>query len=331
MKTRLGRNGPPRILLFAAAWGLMGCSGDDSKRARPAGMDRQGGEAQISFPVTPVLLLHEPFQRSEGITFNGEGELFVAANAAAWHVDSEGNPTKLTDLYSNLGMAAIGERDFLVADFGPTNGFEHGPNDDGIVWRVTPEGEKTAVGEGMGDPNAILVRSDGSFLVSDDATDEIFLVGEDGSATLFTDAIHHPNGLGFSLDEGTLYVAQIFQSINPIVPDDRIWALPLGEDGLPSGPPEVLGRVGDGEAPDGLVVDELGRIYVAANGGGRVYRFDPETGERILIAEDVPSIASLVFGKGDFDHHSLYGTSTFAGGGRVWVIPVGVGGAPLHR
>jgi sugar lactone lactonase YvrE len=79
------------------------------------------------------------------------------------------------------------------------------------------------------------------------------------------------------------------------------------------------------------VVDELGRVYVAANGSGKVYRFDPDSGERTLVAENVPSIASLVFGQGEFDHHSLYGTSTFAGGGRVWVIPVGVGGAPLHR
>ncbi|MFC1662002.1 SMP-30/gluconolactonase/LRE family protein, partial [Gemmatimonadota bacterium] len=88
---------------------------------------------------------------------------------------------------------------------------------------------------------------------------------------------------------------------------------------------------GEGGAPDGLVMDALGRIYVAANGEGRVYRFDPATGERILITEDVPSIASLVFGQGDFDHRTLYGTSTFPGGGKVWMIPVGVEGAPLFR
>jgi sugar lactone lactonase YvrE len=290
-----------------------------------------GSTQELSFPVQASLLLDDPFDRSEGITFNGEGELFVAANAAAWHVDASGHPTKLTDLYSNLGMAAMGDRDFLVADFGPTNGFTHGPNDDGIVWRVTPEGEKTALARGIGDPNAILMRPDGSFLVSDDATDKIYLVDRGGTVTVFSDAIDYPNGLAFSLDGRTLYVAQIFQSIDPIVPDDRVWALPLGEDGMPNGPPTVLGRVGEGEAPDGLVVDELGRVYVAANGGGRVYRFDPESGERVLIADNIPSIASLVFGQGAFDPHTLYGTSTFAGGGKVWVIPVGVGGGPVFR
>ena len=53
--------------------------------------------------------------------------------------------------------------------------------------------------------------------------------------SVFSDAIDYPNGLAFSLDGRTLYVAQIFQSITPIVPDDRIWAMPLGEDGMPSG------------------------------------------------------------------------------------------------
>ena len=42
----------------------------------------------------------------------------------------------MADLYTNLGMAAIGERDVLVADFGPTNRFNDGPNDDGVVWRI---------------------------------------------------------------------------------------------------------------------------------------------------------------------------------------------------
>ena len=40
----------------------------------------------------------------------------------------------MAELYSNLGLAPIGERDILMADFGPTNRFNQGPNADGIVW-----------------------------------------------------------------------------------------------------------------------------------------------------------------------------------------------------
>ncbi|MGD2216763.1 MAG: SMP-30/gluconolactonase/LRE family protein [Gemmatimonadales bacterium] len=285
--------------------------------------------AQIDFPVTPTVLVDGKFQRCEGIAFNGEGDLYVAGNRALWRVAVAGEVTQIAELYSNLGLAPIGERDILMADFGPTNRFNHGPNADGIVWRITPEGEKTRVVDGgIGDPNFVLVRPDGSFLVSDDATDEIFLVDPQGRLTLFTDAIGHPNGLALSADGSTLYVAQIFGSLRPLAIDDRVWALPL-EDGQPAGPPEVLARLGEGAANDGLALDELGRIYVAANGTGQIWRIDPATRETVLVAEGMPGVASMAFGQGEFDGQAIYATSTRTG--RVWEVKVGVGGAPLHR
>ena len=60
-------------------------------------------------------------------------------------------------------------------------------------------------------------------------------------------------------------------------------------------------------------------------------RFDPESEEMVLIAEGMPSVASMVFGEGDFDPHSIYATSTFRGGGKIWRVPVGVGGAKQYR
>jgi sugar lactone lactonase YvrE len=292
------------------------------------GQDRAPAQ-QIDFPVAPTVLVDGKFQRCEGIAFNGEGDLYVAGNRALWRVSTDGEVTKIAELYSNLGLAPIGERDILMADFGPTNRFNHGPNDDGIVWRITPEGEKTRVVDGgIGDPNFVLVRSDGSFLVSDDATDEIFLVDLQGRVTLLTDAMGHPNGLALAADGSTLYVAQIFGSLRPLVIDDRVWALPL-EDGQLAGAPEVIARLGEGSANDGLALDVLGRIYVAANGTGQIWRIDPTTREKVLIAENMPGVASLAFGLGEFDHQAIYATSTRTG--RVWEVKVGVGGAPLHR
>ena len=73
------------------------------------------------------------------------------------------------------------------------------------------------------------------------------------------------------------------------------------------------------------------RVYVADNGGGKIWRLDPESGEIVLIAEGMPHVASLVFGEGNFDPQALYATSTFRGGGRVWKVDVGVRGAPVIR
>lgn len=78
-------------------------------------------------------------------------------------------------------------------------------------------------------------------------------------------------------------------------------------------------------------MDERGRVYVADNGAGKIWRIDPKSGDLTLIAEGMPRIASLVFGEGDFDRTALYVTSTFRGGGTIWKVPVGVRGASVVR
>lgn len=285
------------------------------------------------FPVEAQLLVDEPFSGSEGIAFNGEGHLFVTANKALWQIYPNGEVRKAVDLFSNLGLASIGERDLLVADFGPTNAFRDDRNSDGIVWRITPEGEKTKLVTGIGDPNFILVRKDGSFLVTDDATSDIYVVGEDAQPLLFSTAVNHPNGLALSDDESTLYVAQIFKSIRPVVPDDSVWAIPL-EDGKPVGAAKRVARLGPYAANDGLAMDREGRVYIAANGdAGEVWRFDPGTENLTLIARDVYGAASIAFGEGEFDPRSIYVSTTFnrGRGGKIWRIPVGIEGQPVNR
>ena len=286
-------------------------------------------KSEQSFPVKAELFIDQ-FTASEGITFNARGELFIAADKGVWRACPDGSVTRLTDTYSNLGMAGIGERDILMADFGPTNVFRDGPNDDGIIWRITPQGDKRSVATGIADPNFILVRKNGSFLVSDDGTDKIYLVDTEGSVGVWTNAVAYPNGMAYSRDQSTIYVAQIFRQLNPVVFDNSVWALQIGQDGRPEGKPSLVGQVGEGGI-DGLAMDELDRIYVADNQGGKIWRIDPSSGKSVLITEDVTNVASLVFGEGAFDHESIYATSTFRGGGKIWKVHVGVAGAPLNR
>jgi len=308
------------LLMLAVALGL--------PAAGLAQTDVRGGEPD--FPAEAGILVDGAFQRCEGIAFNGEGDLYVAGNAALWRVETTGEVTKIADMYSNLGLAPIGERDILMADFGPTNRFNLGPNSDGIVWRVTPEGDTTRVVDGgIGDPNFVMVLADGSFLVTDDATDEILWVGEEGQPRLFTDAVGHPNGIALSSDGSTLYVAQIFESLRPTVTSGKVWMVPIDEDGDVAGLPELLVDLGDDAANDGLALDEHGRVYVAATGFGQIWRVDPVSAETVLIAEDMPGAASIAFGQGAFDHEAIYVTSTRTG--RVWEVEVGARGAALHH
>lgn len=284
-----------------------------------------------TFPARVEVIVEGKFRGAEGIAFNGEGRLFVTADDALWEITRGGAVRRVTDLQSSVGLAPIGKRDLIVADFGPTNAINHGPNKDGLVLRVTPEGKKTVIAAGIADPNFVLLRRDGSLLVSDDFTRDIWEVNaRTGKVTLFSNAIAHPNGLVLSPDGRSLYVAQIFRNfrtgVRPIECDNRVWRLPL-RDGRPDGVPVVLFQTSGVGCIDGLAMDSKGRLYVAANREGRIWRVDPADGSALLIAEQ--SAASIAFGEGDFDRTSLYVTELR--GGRILKIPVGAKGARLHR
>ncbi|HYD12127.1 MAG TPA: SMP-30/gluconolactonase/LRE family protein [Allosphingosinicella sp.] len=284
--------------------------------------------AEPRFPVAPERFITQ-FRGAEGLTFNGSGQLFIGANNAVWLAQHDGTVRRLVDVHRHLGQAGIGARDILAADFGPTNAFQQpGPNDDGMVWRITPEGERTLFATGIGDPNAILRLPDGAWLVSDDAVDIIYRVpAEGGRAEIWSRAVPFPNGMALSRDGRKLYVAQIFSAIGPVVPANAIWEIPIA-DGRPAGEARIVARTE--RAPDGLAADEHGRIYIADNGSGTIRRFDPATGEQVVIASGMPNVASPVFGEGRFDHYSLYATSTERGGGTIWRIRVGARGARPH-
>ena len=103
----------------------------------------------------------------------------------------------------------------------------------------------------------------------------------------------------------------------------------LSSGGIVAFPTETVYGLGADAGNDGIALDEHGRVYVAANAQGKIWRVDPRTGEITLIAENMPGAASIAFGEGSFDRQSIYVTSTRTG--RVWRVEVGARGLPLHR
>jgi sugar lactone lactonase YvrE len=199
--------------------------------------------------------------------------------------------------------------------------------------RFTPEGAIARLDTGIGDPNFILVRPDGSFLVSDDATADIYLVQQDGTTELYSTAVNHPNGMVLSQGGATLYVAQTFTNIRPVVFDSSVWKIRLNDEGRPARDARLAVRAGPNAGVDGLAMDANGRIYIAANRAGEIWRYDPATEEMLLITRDIIGVASLAFGEGAFDARSIYATTTRSGGlgGQIWRIPVDAEGARLYR
>jgi gluconolactonase len=140
-------------------------------------------------------------------------------------------------------------------------------------------------GKRLNSPNDAVLKSNGDIYFTDppyglpnryDSPEReldfcgVYRLSKDGELTLLTTEMTRPNGIGFSPDEKTLYVAQSD-------PAAAIWkAFPVKEDGtlgksrlLFDATPWVKeGRPG---LPDGLKVDQKGRIFATGPGGVHVF------------------------------------------------------------
>ncbi len=151
-------------------------------------------------------------------------------------------------------------------------------------------------------PQGVVTTPWGTILVSDDHPNDgkIFEVTWDGEVSTWSDEVPSPNGMVFSLDGNTLYVATTFT-------EPGLWRIPVS-DGAAGTPERWVAYVD--EAPDGVAIDSEGNVYVALNTAGQIAKVDPEGNDEIL-ATGLTAPASIAFGQGDFDPCSLYATSLF--------------------
>ncbi|MBA2645867.1 MAG: SMP-30/gluconolactonase/LRE family protein [Pyrinomonadaceae bacterium] len=166
---------------------------------------------------------------------------------------------------------------------------EHG---DRRISRLEPTGGKRTLvdnyqGKRLNSPNDVVFKSNGDLYFTDppyglpknydDPRREldfcgVYRLSRDGQLTLLTKEMTRPNGLAFSPDEKTLYVAQSD-------PARAVWmAFPVKVDGtLATGKvffdaTPLVGKMPG--LPDGLKVDRAGNIF--ATGPGGVHVFAPD-------------------------------------------------------
>ena len=149
-------------------------------------------------------------------------------------------------------------------------------------------GERTTVadnyeGKKFNAPNDLVIDSQGRIYFSDprylgaETRDldyfAIFRVDKDGTVVEVTREVSKPNGVALSPDEKTLYVADHDNGSEkvddptapPATPGPmKVYAFPLGPDGLVSGERKTLVDFGDQSGCDGMTVDDKGNIYLTA-------------------------------------------------------------------
>ena len=171
--------------------------------------------------------------------------------------------------------------------------------DDGTVTVLADQ----YLGRKLNSPNDVVVRSDGMIFFTDPPyglegrEPELPFAGvyglpPDGKLTLLSVYFKFPNGLAFSPDEKTLYVGDSGLGF--------IEAFDVAADG-------GLGNArlfAKDEDPDGMKVDERGRLWVGVTAGIRVYEPAGTVAHTVPIPEKPTNCAF-----GDDDHKTLYVTA----------------------
>lgn len=266
---------------------------------------------------------------ADGFTFI-EGPLW-RADGSVWFSDVPGNVVlqyaadgTVTDVLRPGGY----DGDSLPAGgyVGP-NGMTYGQDGSVLVCqhgnrriaRITADGTVTTLvdsfeGKKLNSPNDLVFHRDGSLYFTDppyglpaqdeDPTKEldfngVYRLSADGELQVLVEDLPRPNGIAFSPDYQTLYVANSEET-------HRYWmAYDVNDDGTVSNG-RVFADVTEEPAaglPDGMKVDQMGNIY--ATGPGGVWIFDPD-GEHLgtIAPPEVP--ANVAWGD---DGSSLYMTA----------------------
>jgi gluconolactonase len=276
----------------AAGTGGDGGMGGEGGSARACATDITQGEVQMFGDATPAT-------RQEGIVFDADGTLYVSAQDLGAGLD------QLVDVATDGSNESVAEAESILGLESDARGIVAAGIDTGEILLIDPEaGTHEVITDMLDAPNFVVTTAWDTILVSDDSegAGTIYEVTWEGDVSAWVEGVPTPNGMVFSLDGATLYVATTFEEAG-------LWRVPV-TDGE-AGSPEKWIDFEDSSAPDGVAIDSEGNVYVALNTAGEIAKVDPE-GNVSTLADGLFGPASLAFGQGEFDPCSLYVTSLFS-------------------
>ena len=269
----------------------------------------RGGQPTDSFLEGPVFdaagnlyVTDIPFGRIFRIDARGEWE-----QVAQW--DGEPNGAKF-----------LNERELLVTDY--RNGLMAVDIDSGSV-RPYLDRRNSERFKGVND---LVFDSRGNLYFTDqgqtglhDPSGRLYRLRPDGRLDLLLANVPSPNGVALSPDERVLYLA--------VTRGNQVWRVPLLDDGSVSKVSAFFTSYGP-SGPDGLAVDESGRVIVANPGLGHAWvlnaRAEPEL---VLRSGAGASLTNVAFGGPD--RRTLYCTESVTGS--VLRATLDKPGLPIHR
>ncbi len=248
----------------------------------------------------------------ESTLMDRQGRLLIGGNGSLMRMESpDVDPEVVVPGIEGPGGLAYGADGFLYMGFGDmiAIGAQGDTNPQAGMLRIDPKtGESSVFAERMSMANGIVRGPDGAFYASNDIVGGIDRVTPDGRVQHRWSDVVSANGLVVSRDRAHLYSAQTFTAaaIARVPFDD-----PEAIDTYFSAPAEDAAA-----GLDGMVRDRRGRLYVAANGAGEIWRVnrEPEACSLASMAPFPDGPSALTFGRGKrgFDRRNLY-VVNFAG------------------
>ena len=292
-------------------------------------------------PSNPKLFkLAEGFQFTEGPVWAGDGGYLLFSDPNANRIYKYTESTARLEVfreqsgYDGADVAEYGQpgsNGLAIDGQGRLTIDQHGHR---RVVRLERDGTLTVIadryqGRRLNSPNDLVYRSDGSLYFTDppfglprfydDPRKELPHSGvyraHGGEVRLLATDLRGPNGLAFSPDEHFLYVANWDPKAKLVL---RYPVQPDGDLGQPSVFVDLTRELQGDEALDGLKVDALGNVYLAAPDGLRIYASDGRHLGTITAPRPIHN-----FAWGGADGRTLYLTAR----DRLYRLPLLVGGA----
>lgn len=241
------------------------------------------------------------------------GRIFRIDAAGQWEQVAEwdGEPN---------GLKFLDQRELVVADY--RNGLMACDVTTGAV-RPYLERRNSERFKGVND---LVFDSAGNLYFTDqgqtglhDPTGRLYRLRTDGRLDLLLSNVPSPNGVALSPDERVLFLA--------VTRANQVWRVPLLEDGSVTKVSAFFTSYGP-SGPDGLAVDEAGRVIVANPGLGLSWvlnqRAEPEV---VLRSAAGSSMTNVAFGGPE--RKTLYCTESVTGS--VLRVELESAGLPIHR
>ncbi|HEY9067145.1 MAG TPA: SMP-30/gluconolactonase/LRE family protein [Burkholderiaceae bacterium] len=259
----------------------------------------------------------------EGPVFDAAGNLYVSdiPFGRIFRIDPAGEWEQVAEWDGEPnGLKFLDDRELIVTDY--RNGLMAC---DVTTGAVRPYLERRNSERFKGVNDLVFDRSGNVYFTDQgqtglhDPTGRLYRLRPDGRLDLLLGNVPSPNGVALSPDERVLYLA--------VTRGNQVWRVPLMEDGSVSKVSAFFTSYGP-SGPDGLAVDEAGRVIVANPGLGYAWvlnhRAEPEV---VLRSCAGASLTNLAFGGPD--RKTLYCTESVTG--TVLRASLEKAGLTLHR